>query len=487
LLKMAARHVFLILADLLSVFLFSGIIFGWAPLNEILIKEGFYHELCPPGSTEPCQEQRTALNRAFTLATTAVSIAALPGGSFVDACGPMVGVMVAGLLNIVGLIGIAMCQQIGSIHFDVFLVSFVVVAVGGSLTMFCGYSLPFLFPRRCTLLIELTSCLFDASCIIFPIFKVFYDMGVEFKNLFWFYVGLCVLNYVLLVAAWAMNRQKLHRSRAGGHNNGEDCDVLAPNLQGKPLKNQFLSLEFVVILVFASIQVTRSNLYLGVVDLVDYQIATKTDAIDKASQMTTIVGLIIPQGWLAVPLIEMCVHRLGIYGTLQVTTLIGLVYNGLQLIPNLIVQVLGAAVFALFRAFLFSIITAFNAETFGPKTLGRIMGVCFLVSAIVNLSQNPLVQMSLTQLDSNFVPLLLGSLIVCLPMPLLVCLAQARRPPSARERSEDTLHSGQITRTRSRTLSHSTACCTAAHFNIATEIERTLLENEPSQQQLQVT
>lgn len=474
---MAARHVLLIVADLLSVFLFSGVIFGWAPLNDMLLKEGFYADQCKDVPA-PCEAQRTALNRAFTLASTAVSIAALPGGSFVDACGPMLASAVAGALNLIGLAGIALCKHYGSDHLDVFLISFVVLAVGGSLTMFCGYSLPFLFPKRCTLLIELTSCLFDASCIIFPIFKIFYDMNVEFGNLFWYYSCLCLANFVALVIAWGLNNRELWASRAGlGGGSGEGGGHgQVSELQSWPLGRQLRTVEFLAILAFAAVQVARSNLYLGAVDLVNDQIAESSHA-DAAtlSRMSTIIGLIVPQGWLAVPAIELSIHKLGILGTMHVTTVIGLVYNGLQLVPNLPLQLVGAIVFAMFRAFLFSIITAYNAETFGPKTLGRIMGVCFLAAAIVNLAQTPLVQMSLQTLKGDFTPLTIGSMVVTLPMPLLV-LAVWCKQRGTRRREGLLASPYQSARSRlfSRAYSHSTAACTATHLRIAEQIERTL-------------
>jgi len=276
-------------------------------------------------------------------------------------------------------------------------------------------------------------------------------------------VGVCAVNFLLLIVAWSLNRQQLLMSRAGGGDQDGGNHSQGGGLQAKPVGHQLRSLEFLLIFLFAAIQVARSNLYLGVVDLVNGQIAAKQDIPESTrSTLTTIVGLIIPQGWLAVPLIEASIHRLGIFGTLHITTFVGVLYNVVQLIPNLWIQLVGAIVFAVFRAFLFSIITAYNAELFGPKTLGRVMGVCFLVAALVNLSQTSLVEMSLTSLDGNFAPVNLGSILVSLPIFPLVLFVQLRR---RRLHLED----GSL-RIPSRTYSHSTAACTAAHLSIAEQI-----------------
>jgi len=346
------------------------------------------------------------LNRAFTWATTAVSVAALPGGAFVDACGPMLGVTVAGALNVSGLIGIALCKEYGSVKFDLFLVSFVIVAIGGSLTMFCGYSLPFLFPRRATLLM------------------VLYDSGTRFEALWWMYAGVCAVNFLLLIVAWSLNRQQLLMSRAGGGDQDGGNHSQGGGLQAKPFGQQLRSLEFLLILLVAAIQVPRSNFYLGVEDLVNAQIAAKLDTPESTrSTLKTIVGLIIPQGWLAVPLIQASIRRLGIFGTLHITTMFGVLCPVVQLIPNLWLQLVGAIAYTVFRTFLFSIIAAYNAELFGPQTMGRVMGVCLLVAGMVNLSQTPLVKMSY----GNFALVNLGSILVSLLIVPFVLFVQLRR------------------------------------------------------------
>ena len=212
---MAGRHALLITVDLLSVFLFSGIVFGWAAFESMLLAEGkFYSSLCAPGTPSPCEEQQLALNRAFTFASTAVSVVALPAGWFVDTYGPLAGTAIAGTLEVIGLLGIAICERVGSAEVDVFLWSLVTVAVGGSLCMFCGYTMPFLFPERATLLISATSCLFDASCIVFPALKVLYDGGVSFEALLCGYVGLAATTFAALAGAWWLCQADLDASRA---------------------------------------------------------------------------------------------------------------------------------------------------------------------------------------------------------------------------------------------------------------------------------
>ena len=87
---MGCRHAYLVVTDLASILLFSGIVFGWTALQNILLREGFYSGLCAVGQPLPCDAQSTALNRAFTFASTAVSLVALPCGMLLDRFGPVV-------------------------------------------------------------------------------------------------------------------------------------------------------------------------------------------------------------------------------------------------------------------------------------------------------------------------------------------------------------------------------------------------------------
>jgi len=385
---------FLLVADLASVFLFSGIIFGWAPLSAMLVDEGFYSHQCV-GEPAPCDAQANSLNLAFTIGSTAVSFLSIPAGMLVDKFGPAVGTVVAAVLEISGLIGIAVCEDVNrETGFDLFLVSFTMISVGGAFTMFNAYSAPFLFKSSMNVVIELTACLFDGSCIIFTFFKMAYDAGVPFSTLWWFFVGLAGGVYALLILAWIVNAKELKESRAVDSTPSaeEAKSPHADSLPSKPLLEQVRTLEFVAVCLYAAIQVPRSNLYLGSVDLTNREYALLYDWPD-VDRVISIIGLIIPLGFAAVPFIEASIHYLDLIGTFLVCSALGLLYNFLQLVPAQSAQLLGAVVFAAFRAFLFSILAAFNGATFGPTSMGSIMGLCMFVSSIVNLGQAPNAQL----------------------------------------------------------------------------------------------
>jgi len=422
------QRVFLAISSLLAVFLFSGAVFGWAAFNQMLLKEGYYMHKCGPDVTPadpPCDAQIAALNTAFTAASTAVSLVALPAGIFVDSCGPMVAAIVAGILNIVGLLGIGLSKTMGTESPDIFLYALTLQAIGGSLTMFCGYTVPFLFPDRATLLIETNSCLFDASTIIFPIFKILFDAGAGFSAIFDTYAVVAAVSFTMLVVGWSFSIKDLFeiKERAGEAPVGANTELLST----KPFGTQIRTMEFAAIMIFSTIQIPRSNIYMGTVDLVNANIAKHSGQEKYLDTIGTIIGLVIPFGFLSVPAIELCVHKGGIMFTMYLTCVIGWVYMLLQFIPELFTQLVTVVIFAAWRAFLFSIISAYSADIFGPASMGRVMGLSFLFSGLANFSQAPLIAWTLDSQKGDFTYTLLMILLVSVPLPLLFVAVQYKQ------------------------------------------------------------
>ena len=67
--------------------------------------------LCKDEETLPCSKQLGRLNLAFTLATFVLSAASLPAGYFLDTCGPAASVLVAGVLQVTGLVMLAVSDS----------------------------------------------------------------------------------------------------------------------------------------------------------------------------------------------------------------------------------------------------------------------------------------------------------------------------------------------------------------------------------------
>jgi MFS transporter, LAT3 family, solute carrier family 43, member 3 len=73
---------------LINSLLFSGIIFGWGPLQVMLQEEGQFHENCAVHKhNRACPEQAAKFATIFSTATFLVNGISLPSGLFLDRFG----------------------------------------------------------------------------------------------------------------------------------------------------------------------------------------------------------------------------------------------------------------------------------------------------------------------------------------------------------------------------------------------------------------
>lgn len=429
----ARAHNFLVIISLTTVFLFGGTIVGWGALSSMLQSEGYYSYVCElPDPAQPCRKQLQALNSAFTAASTFLTLTSYLNGWLVDNVGPKTVTGIAGCLSCLGLLGIGLTKVTAwSNHAEaaIFLVTMALAGFGGAMTIKIGWLAPFMVPSCFTLLMAMNSSMFDAGTMIYPLLKVFYDLGVRFADLFWGYAMLGCICYSLLCIAWRMNEKELADLRAAA--GGEDPE--GPE-QDRPLNQrgllaQLMSFEFAAMFAYMVIMIPRSLMYLGTFSVINRKIAETEGTLSSLNMVNSITSFVLPFGLIAVPLIQLCMRRLGTMWTVQVTTLIGVVYNILQLVPSLYAQLVTVVMFTVWRAFLYSTISSFNGQIFGVKTMGRIQGLGFLVAGLANLLNGIRVDAAIH--SGDFTILLVENLAMTIPFPFVFYLLQRQRAKQA--------------------------------------------------------
>ena len=428
---------------MLSVFLYSGALFGWAPLQQILLSEhdgrGQFDTLCQfkanTTNTEPCQSQLERLNLIYTLGTFTLSLVSLPGGWFLDTYGVRATVSLSGAFTVGGFVLFGISD---SDSFDAFIPGAVLIATGGFLIMVSAFPVSFLFPKWQTIILAAVSCLFDASSLTFALFAPLMQY-VSRKRLFLYYAGVAVVVYACLIFQWGLgSKESKHgadQDTEEHHNTGEDNEkplvqnngLIDEHLEREEEENnglidehlereeeedkeatnmlnassrmwdltvfqQLQSFEYIFIVVFCSIQQLRANTYIGLNDEVLIRMG------DTNGHYINIFSYALPCGIVFIPIIDVAVTRLGLVGALHATNLLGVLYGTLVLINSLPVQLGTFLAFTGYRAFLYSVMSTFNAHIFGLRTLGRITGFVFTSSAVFQLLQYPLV----SSIDSVF-------------------------------------------------------------------------------------
>merc|ERR1712048_855047 len=103
-------------------------------------------------------------------------------------------------------------------------------------------------------------------------------------------------------------------------------------------------------------------------------------------------------------------------------------------------------------------ISAYNADIFGPRSMGRVMGLSFLFSGLANFSQAPLISWTLDAQKGDFTWTLLIILLVSVPSPLLFMAVQVKwaRTGSAVSRTSSIVR-GESALMMTHALTHGTA------------------------------
>ncbi|CAB9512901.1 family 43 member 3 [Seminavis robusta] len=392
--------------SLLSVFLYSGIIFGWAPLELMLVREGQYSETCiqpTNGEDGICPQQVIRLQGMFTVGQFLLSFASLLVGWFVDHAPKTLYFAIAATVEIAGLVLFAYSD---SQSFDYFVLAYGLMALGGNLTMLGAFPASFLLPSHQTGLLACNSCFFDASSIVFFIFhRLNLGWGLSRKFMFLVLACVCVVVYMALAMCWFILerknwRQVIEEESAGTGNQTQqhiqddhDLEELAfqqakaENINKsnniKSLWDQVKSKEFSLILIFTSLHMLRANYYIMTVDdLLRFNGDVGTYA--------NIFSFVLPFGVIFVPAIDYTVRILGVLNTMHVTNLLGVTFGIFLCLPILPIQVATFAIFACFRAFLYATANNAVAMYFGVETMGRMIGFVFTTCAMVSLMQYPI-------------------------------------------------------------------------------------------------
>lgn len=451
-------------AALISCIFFSGIIFGWAPLKLILIRENQFSELCNHASNtnststempqqqemaakqtlsvgddgestfQPCVQQLDKYNFIFTVAQFMLSFASLPVGFFLDHSYKTFHYAVAATLQISGLILFGISDSHSGR--DYFVLSYTMLSLGGCMTLLGAFPASFLLPHHQAGILAAISCLFDFSSIIFTVFyrlNLYDEVIFSRRNLFAGLAALGALVYGVLIYGWLQLERRdwtavvEEETKQNQRQQKEQDEVKATKDDSKrnanamhteyirrmgihdwSLQKQLCTFEYLLVVLFAAVQMLRCNFYIETVNEL-LQTYGDTNAI-----FAEIFSYVLPCGIIFIPMIDSTVRGMGVVGTLNVTNVIGIVFGVLLLIPSLIVQSIDFAVFACFRAFLYATLNTFIAFSFGVRTMGRVIGCTFTTAAVVTLLQYPAASFAENEQHTDFTTINLIMLGICI-------------------------------------------------------------------------
>jgi MFS family permease len=184
----------------------AGIVFGYAALKPVLIREHVYRNLCTEDELKrgvrTCYDQEIHLNLMFTVAAVGTNVAALPVGAIFDKFGPRVCGIIGSFLLTVGSLLFAFAWQL---PFDGYVLGYLFLALGGPFIYISSFHLSNAFPKHSGLILALLTGAFDSSSAVFLIYRLIYAWS---NGAFWpkyfFLLYLVVPAFILAVQIFLM-------------------------------------------------------------------------------------------------------------------------------------------------------------------------------------------------------------------------------------------------------------------------------------------
>ncbi|EAW10955.1 putative MFS transporter Fmp42 [Aspergillus clavatus NRRL 1] len=187
-------------------FLAAGVVFGFAALKPVLVREGVYRNLCSQDELvrkqEVCYQQELRLNLMFTIAAVATNVSALPVGTILDTFGPRVCGNLGSLCLVIGALLFGFAARL---PFDAYIPGYLFLSLGGPFIFISSFHLSNTFPARSGLILSLLTGAFDASSALFLGFRLINERtNGSFTTGRFFLIYLIVPLFILAAQALVM-------------------------------------------------------------------------------------------------------------------------------------------------------------------------------------------------------------------------------------------------------------------------------------------
>lgn len=419
----------------------AGIVFGYAAIKPVLIREDVYRDRCTKEELEQgvrvCYDQEIHLNLMFTAAAVGTNVAALPIGAILDTSGPRVCGIIGSFLLAIGAILFAFAWQL---PFDGYIPGYLFLALGGPFIFISSFQLSNAFPKHSGLILALLTGAFDSSSAIFLVYRMLYQYT---NGSFWpkkfFLAYLVVPVFILLVQLFIMpkasyktvgelvkqaedasdvyddqvdehtalirDERQQHRqsvvseitdligSKSGGkHLQQEERKNKISGVWGamhnKTVQQQILSPWFVLITLFTMIQMTRINYFVATIRP---QYEAILHSYEKAVEINTFFDVALPLGGiLSIPFIGLVLDHTSTFFVLSALVTIATAIGVLGCLPYTWAAYANVSLFVLYRPFYYTAVSDYAAKVFGFRTFGTVYGLIICLAGLFNFSQSGL-------------------------------------------------------------------------------------------------
>ncbi|KAJ5698103.1 hypothetical protein N7462_000108 [Penicillium macrosclerotiorum] len=195
-----ARRIAQVCLAVIYCFLSAGIVFGFAALKPVLIREKVYRNLCSPQELEKnvgvCYGQQIRLNLMFTIAAVVTNVSALPVGAILDTYGPRVSSIIGCVCLAIGTIVFACASQL---PFDGYIPGYLLLSLGGPFVFIPSFQLSNTFPTRSGLILSMLTGAFDASSALFLVFRLWNEHTAGDVSIQKFFLAYLIVPVLIII------------------------------------------------------------------------------------------------------------------------------------------------------------------------------------------------------------------------------------------------------------------------------------------------
>ena len=361
---------FIILATIFTLFT-SGIVFGWSALQSMLIKEGLYNELCDVEDEYPCNKQLNALNIIFIYGSTGVYISNSIFGAILDYYGARMNSIIASILLFIGTL---LCI------YDIWEIGFLLIGIAGPGIQISSFHLFEVYPKYTGTLMQISTSAFDAGSLLYALFLLLHNDYWTVKRLFILYLLIPIIILFITSIAWSNQARRTH-------------SIIHGPFTSLSLKKQILSFPFLYLSFYAAIHSLRINYIIATI-YDQFYILYQSDSL--ASLYSYQFSLILPFGFIIVPLTGYLLDKKGSQSVLSLSNWIGLIYAILTLfIDQIALFYIMTILVAISRQMVFGTSFSSLSRWYGNATFGRLAAVQKIIVSIICLLLYPIVDLSL--------------------------------------------------------------------------------------------
>ena len=220
-----------------TALMYSGIVFGWAPMVLTLKREGLFADSCGDaggsdasgssgGGDGGCFAQTTKLTQIYSVGTVVYGASGVIQGALIDRFGPRFGVFAAGTLTIAGLYLFGCFVHEGEPSPIMFagagdseavpMAGFVCLSLGGMAFFLTSFKMVVLLPpQRQGLAAAGLTTLGDASCAVFLLANILNAAKLPLWKISLGYMIITAVITLALLALWSANMRTFEQLMSG--------------------------------------------------------------------------------------------------------------------------------------------------------------------------------------------------------------------------------------------------------------------------------